>query len=92
MKRLLTLSLIALTGCGSYAPDSTVKFDAVNVRFELVDNLPMGINGMARWSGANCTITMRRSRYPACITHEMRHCVEGEWHDKRPNSDDCYVD
>jgi len=34
-----------------------------------------------------CVITLRQ--YPECLLHEIRHCFEGQWHDARPNSEDC---
>lgn len=38
-----------------------------------------------------CHITLRE--YPVCLAHEMRHCIEGQWHPPMvANDDDCYQD
>jgi hypothetical protein len=35
-----------------------------------------------------CAIVLRK--YPQCLLHEIRHCIEGEWHDREvPNDEDC---
>jgi hypothetical protein len=35
-----------------------------------------------------CVINLRE--YPRCLLHEIRHCIEGDWHDPQiPNSEDC---
>lgn len=36
----------------------------------------------------SCEIVL--SKYPVCLLHEMRHCLEGEWHPNNvQNSEDC---
>lgn len=34
-----------------------------------------------------CIVQLRR--YPRCLQHEMRHCIEGNWHGDAPNDEDC---
>jgi len=34
-----------------------------------------------------CVVNLRQ--YPVCLLHEIRHCIEGNWHDEKPNSEDC---
>lgn len=36
----------------------------------------------------SCEIILKR--YPACLLHEIRHCIEGDWHPRdEPNTEDC---
>lgn len=36
----------------------------------------------------SCEITLER--YPVCLLHELRHCIEGHWHPRdEPNTEDC---
>lgn len=34
-----------------------------------------------------CKVYLRR--YPQCLTHEIRHCFEGNWHEGRKTDEDC---
>ena len=35
-----------------------------------------------------CHIVLRK--YPVCLLHELRHCLEGDWHPRdAPNTEDC---
>lgn len=35
-----------------------------------------------------CEIILKR--YPVCLLHEIRHCIEGDWHPRdEPNTEDC---
>lgn len=38
--------------------------------------------------GGVCFIKLQR--YPVCMQHEMRHCIEGDWHKGVKSSKDCY--
>lgn len=35
-----------------------------------------------------CTIFLQS--YPGCLLHEIRHCIEGQWHPRRDSWADCY--
>ena len=36
----------------------------------------------------SCEITLKQ--YPICLLHEIRHCLEGDWHPRdEPNTEDC---
>jgi len=92
--RLATLALLAtLTGCAAF--DAPV-YNVENTQFHLTiredPNLPPNIGGHASvlnfMGDKHCVVTLRQ--YPVCLLHEIRHCVEGHWHDpKVPNSEDC---
>ena len=42
--------------------------------------LPLNQMGKATWQDGHCTVVVKRSVYPRCITHEVRHCIEGHFH------------
>jgi hypothetical protein len=92
--RLATLALLAaLTGCAAFdAPVYNVEHTQFKLTIRVDPNLPRNINGEAAllefMGQKHCVITLRQ--YPMCLLHELRHCVEGHWHDpKVANSEDC---
>ena len=83
------LAVLVLSGCEVF--DATQPVIGRNVFTVSVEegDLPTNVNGMATYYEklGVCAIVLRK--YPTCLAHEMRHCVEGAWHDERPNSEDC---
>ena len=45
------------------------------------------VYGMSIYDGDTCVIILRE--YPKCLLHEIRHCVEGNWHSGRDTLEDC---
>lgn len=89
---MIRIALIALTlqGCAVFEPvRGTPVRHEVNARIVLVDHLPTHTNGFAVLEGDTCTVFLKRSQYPYCMTHELRHCFEHHWHDEKPNQTDC---
>lgn len=97
--RILLICLL-LTGCAAFDPEpynikhpvSVVTIEVVPqlVRFDHNGNL-VDVMGTATRSGDKCHIKLRE--YPLCLAHEMRHCIEGQWHPPMvANDDDCYQD
>lgn len=87
--RAVALTLL-LTGCASIfdAPTPARDRDAVTIHFRVTDaGVPDGVSGLA-YPGDPCTIIIRPSVYPACVTHEVAHCM-GWRHDDKPNSMYC---
>lgn len=41
----------------------------------------------AEIDGDTCKVYLRR--YPQCLTHEIRHCFEGNWHEGRNTDEEC---
>lgn len=89
LKVLLVCS--ALISCSS---NPTPKFTGVKtftISVEVVEELKSPrtgkpIHGLAntRKSG-ECHIKIDKGQYThACLGHELRHCLDGYWHDNRP--------
>jgi len=90
MKALILIALITLQGCSVFEPiRSQPLYSEVTARVILTDDMPNNVHGVATWSNNICTIHLRRSKYPYCMAHELRHCFEHNWHDDRPNNEDC---
>ena len=90
MRLHLAIICLCLTGCASVfdAPAPYRDRDAVTIHFHVTDEgVPDGVNGLA-YPGDPCTIIVRPSVYPACVTHEVAHCM-GWRHDEKPNSMYC---
>jgi len=68
----------------TFMPDRA-SLDAERRRTSKFD--PGPVNGFARWSGAACHIFVlapgiqTRTEWAETAEHELRHCVEGHWHD-----------
>ena len=86
MIRALLLCVL-LTACTFFdAPRPVLERTASIINVKIDPALPT--LGHAQWVGQLCTITLRE--YPVCLQHEVRHCLEGEWHRATPNNDDCW--
>ena len=87
----IALSLL-LAGCDYFDAPAKPKRDEVFVAIKLVDDLPMRQYGEAQCTGVGvCTIKLKRDTYPMCITHEIRHAFEGNFHAGRESTDDCHT-
>ena len=90
MKTLLTMLLLTLTGCAAFDTERTPPmYSEVSARVILTDDLPANINANAVWDGSVCTIHIKSRQYPYCMTHELRHCFEHDWHKDRASTEDC---
>jgi hypothetical protein len=81
-KKYVALALL-LTGCAT--PTYNIERDSFH--FSLIIDPDLPTNGLAKWNDNICVIWLRK--YPECLLHEIRHCIEGYWHDTRPNLEDC---
>lgn len=89
LKLLLALTLL-LSGCAIFdSPQPQIIRNAFIVSISESDNLPHNVLGTATYYPTinACVIALRK--YPQCLLHEIRHCIEGDWHGDLPNSDDC---
>lgn len=92
--KMLCLSLLFLTSCAPVfdnPPPTKFRTDPIVITVKENKNLPTNVVGMSIMRGnVICDIELRR--YPYCLLHEVRHCLEGKWHGDEPNIDDCYND
>ena len=88
MKAAAILAL-ALTGCASFDGPQPRR-NEIYAHIVLVDSLPAGVGGDSLCINGVCTIRILRSLYPYCITHEVRHGFEGDFH-AGPSDADCYM-
>ena len=87
--RLWPVALLLLSGCAIF--DGPVPLHQERkIHVVLVDDLPGGIGGRANWFSDTCTVWLRRSTYPRCLQHEIRHCFEGPFHGNNASSEDCF--
>ena len=88
--KALILAALLLSGCATFDTIRTPpKYSEVTARIVLTDDIKDDRHGYASWDGSLCTVYLKRSQYPFCMTHELRHCFEHNWHDERPNDTDC---
>jgi len=83
------LCLLALAACDSFdAPTPTIKYPGFVTTIKVDPTLPtLGLSHNYPELGI-CEITLRE--YPTCLLHEIRHCIEGNWHEGRTSDEDCY--
>ena len=84
------LTLLCLTGCAVFdAPVPYRDRDAVTIRFSVQDSgVPDGALAVA-YPGEPCTVIVRPSVYPACVTHEVAHCLGWRHDNDKYNSMYC---
>lgn len=91
MKTLPTLALLGaalLAGCDDFEPEPP-KLQRTTSTITVRIDPTLKTDGWADWKGGACTITLRR--YPVCLAHEVRHCLEGHFHAEGTRSgEDCY--
>lgn len=85
------VSCALVAGCSS--TPIVAQRDEVFVHIRLVDTIderPDAL-GLANCNNGVCYIQILRDRYPDCITHEVRHGFEANWHEHRETTDYCLV-
>lgn len=86
MRRVLIAVLLVLCGCTAFSPPPpTLQRHTSVITVKINPNL--ATEGWASWQGGVCTITLRK--YPICLAHEVRHCLEGDWHPGSSSGEDC---
>lgn len=89
MRILLTLLLLLafLAGCEK-KPKETKPFKTYtsNIVIEQDEDLPT--LGRQQTIGGVCFIKLKH--YPICLQHEVRHCIEGNFHKGKYSDEDCF--
>lgn len=81
-----------LGGCAVFDGPQPQR-DQLSAHIMLVDDsaLPPGVAGDASCFQSFCSIRIRRSSYPLCITHEIRHGFEPGFHRDTASDESCWV-
>ncbi len=78
------LLILLLSGCASLPhPEYPINNNNVRVQVNIVAqpiNNGVKVKAFATWGKGWCVITIKESEYPACLGHEMLHCISGQWH------------
>lgn len=89
MRSQLAVICLCLTGCGVFdAPTITPDRETVTITMTVTEDMPENMNGRAWAYGDNCVVEVRRSIFPACVSHEVAHCF-GWRHQEQYNSTYC---
>ena len=81
---LVVFLALLLVGCATPQPN---KIQQDSFVFGMTIDPELETLGRAEWSPGFCKIYLRE--YPACLLHELRHCIEGTWHGDRSSDWDC---
>ena len=92
MKDTIAALLLALVlpACSNQPP--TIQRTDVLVHIKLVDHIDYKGHqayGLTTCGGPVCEVQILRDRYPFCLLHEIRHVIEGDWHEGRETTWDC---
>lgn len=90
----LLAATLGMTGCATVFDGPRPARDEVSVRIVLVadENMPPGVAGdTVCGPSGRCLVRIRRSTYPLCVTHEIRHAFEPGFHAGRESDESCYV-
>ena len=90
--------VLTLAGCATQQKPK-YEFRQTQFRLTIIPNTTefltkpspgMVIDGEAEIDNGSCTIRLRE--YPRCLLHEIRHCIEGDFHShQKHNYEDCEV-
>lgn len=85
MIRFILIALL-LVGCSPEPTFNDVKHKSI--RIHISENPAIETAGIAYMTDTECAIVLKQ--YPVCLLHEVRHCLEGQWHGENESSEDCY--
>lgn len=84
--RILTIALsLLLVSC---VQTDGVEFDKFNSRVVIEEDSTLETLGRQQTVGGVCFIKLKK--YPMCLQHEIRHCIEGNWHEGYKSDADCF--
>lgn len=87
---------LGISGC-QLAQEPKYDFKQTSFHLEILPNStdfatpdPKGlVDGEAHINFNNKTCKIILRKYPQCLLHEVRHCIEGNWHEGKESHDDC---
>lgn len=87
------LFVCLLSGCATVFDGPRPARTKLVATIELVEDgvLPPGVMADSLCGAGTCYIRVRRSTYPYCITHEVRHGFEPGFHAGRESDESCYI-
>lgn len=93
---LLVILALSFTGCekdGTFEEnDNTTQKPFEFKRFVsnivVEEDLNLETLGRQQTVGGVCFIKLKE--YPICLQHEVRHCIEGNFHKGEKSDEDCY--
>ena len=85
---------LLLVGCGDESPKEMKHTDFhLVVQQEdvvMVEGVKVGASSLSSADGTTCWVTLTRGEYPRCLQHEVRHCIEGNFHEGYSSYEDCF--
>lgn len=80
--------VLLLSGCAYYDERPRMVRNAVSIIVLDNQDMPGRTLGTATRNGNTCIIRLRE--YPYCLQHEVRHCLEGNFHQGRKSGEDYF--
>ena len=82
---------LIVSGCDESPKEP--NYDEVHVTIRLVDSIENNPStyGISHCVNNRCLIEIRKDVYPLCVTHEVRHAFEGNWHEGIETTEGCDV-
>lgn len=89
--RSLVLLAALLAGCTAPPKQYDMQHTEATVHIKVVERIPGRSNlyGLSSCRDGECELWIRRSVYPKCLAHEIRHAFEGNFHPAGPSTEDC---
>ena len=92
-KLSILFCMLSFIGCSS--TNYTLLHTEAEFKLFIVDELPTKNKYASAESHCNldfkyCEIYILKEVYPRCITHEIRHVMEGHWHNGM-SKEDCHI-
>lgn len=71
-----------------YNINTVIVFDKYVGNIVIEEDPSLNTLGRQQTVGGVCFIKLKK--YPICLQHEVRHCIEGNFHEGKPSDEDCF--
>lgn len=91
MKKLtLPILLLGLVACSEQpqVKEEVKPFKTFTGPIVVEQDVDLPTLGRQQTVGGVCFIKLKQ--YPICLQHEVRHCIEGDWHKGVKSDEDCF--